>query len=435
MKLNCPNCGGTFDERLAQLLIDTGVRGVVCGNCNTAFAPLGNDPSSVVPRPDAENQAGPDKEPRLPSDSGSIEPEESRATEPAAPIPSDTTAPDSVRLIFTRACQRLVGDSAATKFADHYGRTLPRLSVPGSTDTCAVALSLPKTAALCFDKIWTTGDAPDEIRAFGGSPAEVAILVIPSVAARILQSIESDSTFDKKVWRKVVQNLQSQLVAEIVYSRSEATQLQLAAMTNFELAAELTVSMCSRTAVRCFSSKGIKALPLYDSVAARHKAYEEGQTSVVVAVLDALDVVDEAQAEWSQILEFRRDDEAKRKYRRFIRWLDVQMVGKTERQIAETIEERLDDYRWALRKHGLKTVSGLIESSISESSIVAAAATAVGAAYASGSLLAALLGLTIPGLKMTAECIKLRIAREEVQRGPGSEVAFVHEVDKRLRSG
>lgn len=153
-----------------------------------------------------------------------------------------------VRLIFTRACREPIGETAAKKFPDHYERMIPRVAMPNSTDSCAIALSSPKTAALCFDRIWTTSDAPEDIRIFGGSPAEVSILVIPSVAARIVLSTEADTGDEYVTWQKVVQQLFNELMAEINPPQGEIKHLQLANLCDYKLTASVTTGMCSRAA-------------------------------------------------------------------------------------------------------------------------------------------------------------------------------------------
>jgi hypothetical protein len=46
----------------------------------------------------------------------------------------------------------------------------------------------------------------------------------------------------------------------------------------------------------------------------------------VMVTLENLQIVDEKGLSWDQVVSFREDTEARKKYRRFLHWLDKEMV-------------------------------------------------------------------------------------------------------------
>ena len=75
-----------------------------------------------------------------------------------------------------------------------------------------------------------------------------------------------------------------------------------------------------------------------------------------MACLENLQIVNEENTNWQQVLEFRSDSESKEKYRRMIHWLDGSMVGKSESFIQDELSLRIKDYEAAYKKHGFKTL-------------------------------------------------------------------------------
>src|ERR1043165_613507 len=57
---------------------------------------------------------------------------------------------------------------------------------------------------------------------------------------------------------------------------------------------------------------------------------------------------------WQQIIEFRSDNKARSAYRRFHLWLS-DFHPRSEREATDIVGKRLEDYLWAVKKHGLQT--------------------------------------------------------------------------------
>ena len=153
---------------------------------------------------------------------------------------------------------------------------------------------------------------------------------------------------------------------------------------------------------------------------------------MIVAALSGLQVVDENSTDWSQVLEFRRDEGAKRKYRRFRHWFDAEMVGKSRAFIEDEIAIRLEDYDWAVRKHGLKTVPERWPrfSTRTRSSPAPAAAITVNVAAGHWWAAAAFAGVVAgKGLLSVGEML---IDWHNIRRSTHPEIAFVHDARREL---
>jgi len=104
------------------------------------------------------------------------------------------------------------------------------------------------------------------------------------------------------------------------------------------------------------TSHGIAVVPCYNSFETREVEYKPENYRVVVTLLSDLPVVDEKALELPQIIEFRGDQEALMKYRRFIHWLDKEMAGKSLGDIKDEVKNRLYDYKFAVQKHGMNKI-------------------------------------------------------------------------------
>lgn len=68
--------------------------------------------------------------------------------------------------------------------------------------------------------------------------------------------------------------------------------------------------------------------------------------------------IDEVSLEWKQVEEFRRDKDSVVKLRRFKLWLLTELFEKSKEEVECIFEKELDDYKFALKKHGIMTAMG-----------------------------------------------------------------------------
>jgi hypothetical protein len=141
--------------------------------------------------------------------------------------------------------------------------------------------------------------------------------------------------------------------------------------------------------------------------------------------------VDENALTWQQVLEFRSDPEAIRKYRRFVHWLEADMAGKDVAFITEEVAERLDDYSWAIRKHRLKTVYGSMSRLLDEKKLLAVTGLIAGGTISGVPTLGWSVGITTLVGSVLVEIGKGLIDLEDARRGPGQEIAYVHDLRRK----
>jgi hypothetical protein len=278
--------------------------------------------------------------------------------------------------------------------------------MPNQGESVAVSLEAPKTAALYFDRIWWMPihheQPPPGVCVYGASEFEMWVQVLLSGS---LQGVFSEAELPQLL---------------------RATPLRLAPDRK-KLPVERTI------ADAMFETRQIVATPVLTSTEMVNEQYRPGRLEIVVAAIDALQIVDEEQLTWEQVTEVRRDVGARRKYRRLIHWFDAEMIGKPASFITDELADRLDDYDAVIRKHGLKTVLGSLSSLLDPRFLSAATAVTAGAAVAGGSAWAAasaaLLAAFQSGISVTSNLLDL----SDIRRTTAPEVAYVLE-HRRQRS-
>jgi hypothetical protein len=106
------------------------------------------------------------------------------------------------------------------------------------------------------------------------------------------------------------------------------------------------------------------------------------------------------------------------------------LMSKSTGEAVDIIGTKLDKYEWAIKKHGLKTITGSL-SSVLDNKFIAALATSSGAAGLIGGPIWALLssGSLVIG-KLALHIGDRLIELEDIKRGENSEVAFIYEAKK-----
>jgi hypothetical protein len=161
------------------------------------------------------------------------------------------------------------------------------------------------------------------------------------------------------------------------------------------------------------------------------KRFSAGETAAYQGALNNLPIVT-SDISWEEVRAFRRDPEALRKYRDLRLWLSEGLRASSEQHATDLIAQRIEDYRWAIKKHGLRTIVGAV-SNLWDWKQSLALAAGVGAAATVGSVaMAALVG----GLAITsgigAYFAERRISEKDTRRGAGREVAILVDIQDRF---
>jgi hypothetical protein len=170
--------------------------------------------------------------------------------------------------------------------------------------------------------------------------------------------------------------------------------------------------------------------PVFISKIGRAFSYTEGNVTSVLISLENLQIIDEDKLTWEQVLEFRKDDESKKKYKQFLHWLDTNMISKSQSFIQDEITIKLENYENALKKHGIQTVIGTVEELLDYKSLAAYFGAGFGIGAATDPIWGMLSGT---GLFISNICIKAArkmIEYKEGLTGANSEIAWVHQLKK-----
>jgi hypothetical protein len=277
-----------------------------------------------------------------------------------------------------------------------------KILLPSEGETAAITLK-PKTAALCFDRVWATSDdvAPQPIRCWGGTQEE-------------LSGVGLATDFNIKSKR-------SPIVAMIGPEDKKLEMLR--AQSDSGLA-----SVFRRISMSFAAEHKTPLIPVFDFIKQRDKMYKEGDRDIIIAVLNDLEIADEKQLTWEQVVEFRKDEDNRRKYKRFLRWLDKEMVGKSQKFIEDEIAIKIDDYERALKKYGIKTILGTIEEGLDGKYLLGASNVSSSMIFAGHPVLGILLGGGLVVGKISIKLIQIKLGFDDIERGANSEISWVYEV-------
>jgi hypothetical protein len=151
-----------------------------------------------------------------------------------------------------------------------------------------------------------------------------------------------------------------------------------------------------------------------------------GTSSVAYeAALQTIPSILEDELTWEQVVEFRKDREAKRKLRALRSWLQSGLTAATLEEATDKIEQKVANYEWALKKHGVKTVTGALTAVLDSKFIGSVAGAAGVSALMGGSVWGALTGSALMLSKMSVWLVERRMELLDIQRGSDSEVALI----------
>lgn len=281
-------------------------------------------------------------------------------------------------------------------------------------DTVATGLYHPKTTAILFDKLWIPSDfrhsqyghdlGYDKIplsvciveeveegryweelinkiffkgKNFSGNSLEGIgienLKIIPYVAMnRPFYTVEEDvlgldflSSSSRNIGlKRVVSSFKSIYNIEIVPIYLGYTAFEKSLMAHDDLKTQFLLQR-----YKDYKDEGSSILDLITG--GRFSEPEEETThSAYEICLSDIPIMVEENLEWEQVMEMRSDSNSIKKVHRFRRWVDTELEGKEKSEIIQSFEEALDDYKYALKKHGIMTAIGGLTTILSASSSV-----------------------------------------------------------------
>lgn len=274
---------------------------------------------------------------------------------------------------------------------------------PKPHESLALSVMRPKTAALAFDKVYRfpilTDPVPEEVGFYCATRAEVQ-----HMAAALFLIFAEDLGIPLDIERRG----ETRSPAE-----NERRSLRL-------LCEELT-------------QQGTRPTIFYENREVQGEEFTVGPYEVLTAAISNVAMVHEKDLSWEQVIEFRKDTETRAKYRRFVRWVDEELRAKPPAEVEDLIAIRLDDYEWALKKHGLVSSLGTLSCLIDPKFLGATSATVAATALSVGGFWAGVMaaGLTVGRALVTFGTTAINGI--ENLRNTNYEIAYVHEIKKSFK--
>lgn len=251
--------------------------------------------------------------------------------------------------------------------------------LPPSTETCAITLDRPKTAALCFDRVYSSHLAKTPVDIQPGY-VRAGKLEVWGTAARVLGLSQDPDSLARDISNNAIPTMKG------------------------------------------LRKHGFLPIPYFSNANQLHRTYRKKEKKALGLLIDNLLTVDEEGLEWPQVEDFRRDIPAREDYRRLLYWFDTTFEGKDVEEIKDYLLGSYDKYTTAIKKHGLPARSGGIESmhyQIVSIATLAGILAAVGLPLLSG-------GAAIGGLLVS---IRNELLNSSAYTGLRSELGFIHRIN------
>lgn len=231
---------------------------------------------------------------------------------------------------------------------------------PDPQESAAFGAS-PRSAALCFDRVWSlwSEGMPEEIGFAAAGGAEALAL-----ARRCLEADpEAQPAWEQDValymaafWAGILLDPEGRSVGWQEYEVADASTSSPYDCRSYIRYQGLTVMEALGRPMTIVLRDGDALSDQFPPAQPSQRA-----TALLLCALEDLSVVDEDRLTWEQVVEFRRDDEARRKYRDLLFWPEPWMARKPLRAIEDGIARKLDGYQQAIAKHGLETRTGMLK--------------------------------------------------------------------------
>ncbi len=181
-----------------------------------------------------------------------------------------------------------------------------------------------------------------------------------------------------------------------------------------------------------YSDVGVMGEWTYSNKGLYVRRFTQGEQIAYEGTLNNIPIMSAANVSWDQIIDFRNDPDASRKYRDLRLWLRTGLGADSVQHATDIIGQKIENYRWAIKKHGFQTSLGALNQLFDwkESGLALAAGGVggvfggpVGAGIASGLVIVAKIG---------AFLCERKLASSEILRGPDRAVAILYDAQERF---
>ena len=88
---------------------------------------------------------------------------------------------------------------------------------------------------------------------------------------------------------------------------------------------------------------------------------------LAICIQDFPSIIEE-ELSWEQVLDIRRDNKNRERIKRFTQWSSIRFKNMSPDEIREALEYELEEYKKALKEHGIKALVGPFSTLISSAS-------------------------------------------------------------------
>lgn len=173
-------------------------------------------------------------------------------------------------------------------------------------------------------------------------------------------------------------------------------------------------------------------VPVYGSEAQFISELENRDRTVWRVLIDNLPVVDNDALSWEHVKAAREDPELVSRFRELRIWMRKLDPKATKQQISDDLEQRIVQYHWAMRKHGIKSITGALSLVANSPKLATVSSVVGGAFYFGGSSAAALSALGILLGEGSLRITEFLVGREDV-KATYPEVAFLHDLAEKAK--
>lgn len=234
-------------------------------------------------------------------------------------------------------------------------------------EKCATGLVKPKTTAIFFDKLLVTDDLLDDnLSGLGYANIPYEVLFHP------------DITHDDRLM--VVHEL-AHYFRDMDLQESPNNTNHFFNEHNLRYKYSKHRNHGIYEIIEFYKHFGINIIPIYFSQTDYEQHFlstnndREFLSPTISICINKIPEIIEDKLSWEQVLNIRKDKKSLTKIRRFKNWTTLELTNKNETEIAAILEKNLDDYTFALKKHGVETTIGAISTVHSVGSTLVTALT------------------------------------------------------------
>lgn len=293
--------------------------------------------------------------------------------------------------------------AAAIYNASRYGKNETKYWKPVyKRENIVIAVSKPKTAALLFDRVWTIDrEVPGSIGIRTNDESEFVAL---GFRQALFDLFEPQLEGEEKT--KKMEDLASLPDAEGLFGGF------------FQHLLQPSLSKLTRRPIQTY----------FASDETLSATYASGSTSMIIAVLDSLNWIDESKLTWKHVVDIRMDANALGQLQRMLHWLDTGMEGKSASFIEDAILLKIDEYKKAIAKHGIKLFDSAFGTFMDARLLTTIMSGAVGGAafHSTAAVLTALASLGLHSVNVAYKTVQVH--RESNSAINANPIAYLHSV-------